>query len=157
MGSKKYVVDLTEAERSQCEQLLKKGKNSAEQVQRARILLKSDVGGANWKDKEIAEALDCSVSTVEKIRQRFVERGFEQALYRKRPKKPSQSRLLDGDQEAQIIAMRCGEPPAGYGQWSLRLLSKTVVERKICEHVSHETIRKTLKKIKLPNRKRSIG
>ena len=70
MGSKKYVVDLTEAERTQCEQLLKKGKNSAEQVQRARILLKSDIGGANWKDKEIAEALDCSVSTVEKVRQR---------------------------------------------------------------------------------------
>lgn len=143
---KKYIVRLSESEREQLQTVVKKLKGSSQKVRRAQILLKADVTGANWSDERIADAFSCRVKTVENIRKRLVEQGFEVALNgAKRPFAPTPKRL-DGEQEAQVIAMRLGTPPKGYGNWSLRLLARKVVELGIVESVSHETVRQTLKK-----------
>jgi transposase len=121
-------------------------KGSSQKVRRAQILLKADLEGANWTDKQIAAAFECRTKTVENIRRRLVEEGFETTLNGVRRMSPPRPKLLDGEQEAHIIAMRLGEPPGGYANWSLRLLSRKVVELGVVESVSHETIRTTLKK-----------
>lgn len=143
---KKYIVRLTEAERATCQEVIKKLKGTSEKVRRAQILLKADADGPAWTDAEIAEAFSCRTKTVENIRQRFVELGFEQTLERKKPQTPTANKLLDGRQEAQIIATRLGPPPAGYASWTLRLLARKVVELEITPSISHETVRQTLKK-----------
>ena len=102
--------------------------------------------GPAWTDQQIADAFSCRTKTVENIRQRCVLQGFEQALERKRRESPPVPKLLNGEQEAQIIALRLGLPPKGYANWSLRLLARRVVELAIVESVSRETIRRTLKK-----------
>lgn len=143
---KKYIVRLTEAERATCQEVIKKLKGTSEKVRRAQILLKADADGPAWTDAEIAEAFSCRTKTVENIRQRFVELGFEQTLERKKPQTPPANKLLDGRQEAQVIATRLGPPPAGYAHWTLRLLARKVVELSIAPSISHETVRQTLKK-----------
>lgn len=143
---KKYTVDLEDSERSQLEDIVKRLKGTSQKVKRANILLKADVSGRGWTDAKIAEALDCRTKTVENIRKRFVEKGFENALNGKKREKPPTSKLLDGEQEAKIIAMRLGEPPQGYGKWTLRLLARKVVELEIVDSVSYQTVRRTLKK-----------
>ena len=143
---KKYIVRLEDGERDHLEEVSKKLKGSSQKVRRAQILLKSDVSGPNWTDQQIAEAYGCRTKTVENIRQRFVERGFEETLNGTRRANPPVAKLLDGEQEARIIAMRLGSPPKGYANWSLRLLARKVVELGIVEQVSHETVRRTLKK-----------
>ena len=115
-------------------------------MRRAQILLKADADGPGWTDQQFADAFSCRTKTVENIRQRCVLEGFERALERKRRATPPVPKLLDGDQEARIIALRTGPPPEGYAHWSLRLLARRVVELAIVESVSHETIRRTLKK-----------
>jgi hypothetical protein len=144
--NKKYIVELTAEERATLEQLVRKLKGSSQQVKRAHMLLKADVGGPGWTDAKIAEALDCRTKTVENVRQRFVEEGFAIALHGQPREKPPREKLLDGKQEAKIIALRLGQPPAGYGKWTLRLLARKVVELEIVEAVSYQTIRRTLKK-----------
>ena len=144
--NKKYIVDLTTEERSTLEQVVGKLKGSSQKVKRANILLKTDAGGPEWTDAKIAEALDCRIKTVENVRQRFVDEGFEIALNGKKREKPPTENLLDGEQEAKIIAMRLGQPPAGYSKWTLRLLARKVVELEIVEAVSYQTIRRTIKK-----------
>lgn len=139
-----YKVSLTESEIKILKEVIKKLKGTSQKVRRAQILLKSS---EDWTDKQIAEAFLCRRQTVENLRKRFVERGFEEALEGRKRTSPPTEKLLDGKQEAEIIAMRLGEPPKGYGSWSLRLLSKRVVELSIVESISHETIRKTLKKM----------
>ena len=143
---KKYVVRLTDAEREMLTGMLKKQRVSAQKVRRARILLKADADGPNWTDRRIAEAFGCRTQTVENIRQRLVEHGFREALDRSRRKMPPVEKLLNGEQEARIIAMRLGSPPPGYANWTLRLLARKVVELGIVESVSYETVRRTLKK-----------
>jgi hypothetical protein len=143
---KKYIVRLTEEERCQLRKVIKKLKGSSQKVRRAQILLKADIEGANWTDERIAEAFDCRTKTVENIRRRLVEQGFENTLNGVRRIAPPTEKRLDGEQEARIIAIRLGPPPPGYANWSLRLLSRKVVELGIVESVSHETIRRTLKK-----------
>lgn len=143
---KKYVVRLTDQERSELQSVIKKLKGTGQKVRRAQILLKADADGPSWTDARIAEAFCCRTRTVEKIRQRLVERGFEETLDRVERARPPVEKLLTGDQEARIIAMRLGAPPKGYANWSLRLLARKVVELKIVDSVSHETIRRTLKK-----------
>jgi hypothetical protein len=143
---KKYIIRLTEAERATCREVIRKLKGTSEKVRRAQVLLKADADGPAWTDAEIAEAFSCRTKTVENIRQRFVELGFEQTLERKKPQTPPANKLLDGRQEAQIIATRLGPPPAGYACWTLRLLARKVVELEIAPSISHETVRKTLKK-----------
>ena len=125
---KKYIVRLSEDERRQLREVIKKLKGSSQKVRRAQILLKADIEGANWTDERIAEAFDCRTKTVENIRQRLVEKGFEYTLNGAPRLNPPTSKVLDGEQEAHIIAMRLGLPPKGFANWSLRLLSRKVVE-----------------------------
>jgi hypothetical protein len=143
---KKYVVRLTDQERDELKGVIKKLKGTGQKVRRAQILLKADADGPNWADAQIAEAFACRTRTVEKIRQRLVERGFEETLHRVERARPPVEKLLNGEQEARLIAMRLGSPPKGYANWSLRLLARKVVELKIAEAVSYETVRRTLKK-----------
>ena len=144
--NKKYIVELTDDERSLLQDVVKKLKSSSQRVKRANILLKADACGPGWTDEKIAEALDCRTKTVENVRQRFVLEGFDVALNGKKREKPPTEKLLDGEQEAKIIAMRLGAPPAGYGKWTLRLLARKVVELEIVDAVSYQTVRRTLKK-----------
>ncbi len=143
---KKYIVRLTDEERQQLREVIKKLDGSSQKVRRAQILLKADIKGSNWTDERIAEAFGCRTKTVENIRQRLVERGFEETLNGARRSTPPVEKRLDGEQEAHIIALRLGPPPKGYANWSLRLLSRKVVELGIVDSISHETIRRTLKK-----------
>jgi hypothetical protein len=145
MSTKKFIVDLSDEERHLCQAVVKKLKGSSQKVKRANILLKANKG---WTDAKIAEALDCRTKTVENVRQRFVLMGFEQTLDRKPRTSPPVERILDGEQEAKIIAMRLGEPPKGFGKWTLRLLARKVVELEIAPTVSYQTIKRTLKKTK---------
>lgn len=144
--NKKYIVRLTADERHELAAVIKKLKGTAEKVRRAQILLKAGAEGPSWSDRRIAEAFGCRIQTVEGIRQRLVEHGFREALDRKRRQAPPVGKLLDGEQEARIIATRLGPPPPGYANWTLRLLARKVVGLGIVESVSHETMRRTLKK-----------
>lgn len=144
---KKYIVRLSQEERNTLEEVVKKLKGSSEKVRRAQILLKADVNGPNWTDQKIAEAFSCSTRRVEMIRERLVMEGFEAALNRKRRESAPRTKLLNGKQEAQLLAMRLGSPPKGYGSWSLRLLAERMIELEITESISHETVRRTLKKM----------
>jgi hypothetical protein len=143
---KKYIVRLTDEERSVLRDVVKKLKGTSQKVRRAQILLKADADGPNWTDKRIAEAFSCRTKTVENIRQRLVTDGFEIALNGKKRDTPPREKLLDGEQEAKVIALRLGKPPVGFANWTLRLLAEQVVELEIVDSVSHETLRKTLKK-----------
>jgi hypothetical protein len=143
---KKYIVRLTDAERQALQDVIKKLKGSSLKVRRAQVLLKADADGPAWTDKRIAEAFGCRTKTVENIRQRLVNEGFEVTLDGKPREEPSRPPIFDGEQEAKMIALRLGPPPKGFGNWSLRLLAETVVELEIVESVSYETVRRTLKK-----------
>lgn len=143
---KKYVVRLTDQERDELKGVVKKLKGTSQKVRRAQILLQADADGPNWTDEQIASAYACQTRTVEKIRQRLVERGFDETLHGAQRATPPVEKLLNGEQEARIIATRLGPPPKGYANWTLRLLARKVVELEIVEAVSYETVRRTLKK-----------
>jgi hypothetical protein len=143
---KLYVVRLTDQERDELHGVVKKLKGTGQKVRRAQILLKADADGPNWTDERIAEAFLCRTRTVERLRQRFVEQGFDETLHRVERAQPPVEKLLTGDQEARIIATRLGPPPKGYANWTLRLLARKVVELNIADSVSYETVRRTLKK-----------
>ncbi len=143
---KKYIVRLTDEERSVLKAVVKKLKGSSEKVRRAQVLLAADADGLNWTDRKIAEAYTCRTKTVENIRQRLVSEGFDIALNGKKRELPPRRKALDGKQEAKVIALRLGQPPPGYANWSLRLLADQVVELGIVDSISHETLRRTLKK-----------
>ena len=143
----KYNITLTADERKQLKKMIKAGKTATRKVTHARIMLKTDNGphGPAWTDVRISEAVDVTVRTVEKLRQRFVVEGFEAALSGKSTRN-QQPRKLDGECEARLIAALCGPAPKGYARWSLRLLSNKAVTLEIVdEPVSYETVRKTLK------------
>jgi hypothetical protein len=125
---KKYIVRLTDAERWQLRDVIGKLKGSSQKVRREQMLLKADVDGSAWTDRKIAEAIDGRVQTVESLRRRLVEQGFDNALNGVKRQKPPTPKLLDGKQEAQVIAMRLGSPPQGPANGSLRLLARKVVE-----------------------------
>ena len=143
---KKYVVRLTDEERETLRGVVKKLSGSSQKVRRAQILLKADADGPGWTDVRIADAFDCRRQTVENLRKRLVTEGFDVALNGKQRTTPPRQKVLDGEQEAKVIALRLGPAPEGYGNWSLRLLADRVVELEIVESISHETIRQTLKK-----------
>lgn len=145
--AKKYIVRLSEPERNLLVDIVKKLKGTSQKVQRANILLKADVDGPGWIDTKIAEALSCRTQTIEIIRRRFVIEGLEAVLNRKKRETPPRPKILDVKQEAEIIALRLGKPPAGFANWTLRLLADKVVELEIVESISYETIRRTLKKM----------
>jgi len=143
---KKYIVRLTDAERDVLKQVVGKLKGTSQKVRRAQVLLKADAEGPGWTDARIAEAFGCRTKTVENIRERLVTKGFEVTLDGQPRVKPPRAKLLDGEQEAKVIAMRLGPPPAGFSNWTLRLLAERVVALEIVESISHETVRRTLKK-----------
>ena len=147
MPQKKYVVRLTDEERSLCEDTRKRVSAASQKARRAHILLLADADGPDaWIDAEIAKTCRCRTATVENVRRRCVLEGFERALDGKQRENPPVPKLLNGRQEAEIIALRLGPPPEGYAHWSLRLLARCVVELGIVESISHETVAKTLKK-----------
>jgi transposase len=148
MPQKKYLVTLTAEEREQLAGLLSAGKRSALTLARARILLKADQadGGPAWPDDCIAQALDCGVRTIERVRQRFVERGLEAALGRKPQDRPSRPPKLDGRAQARLIALACSAPPEGRAAWTLQLLADKLVELHVVDTVCDETVRRVLKK-----------
>jgi len=144
---KKYIVRLSKRERELLEETVKRLKGGGQKVRRAQILLKADANGPAWSDSRIVEAFGCRRQTVEGIRQRFVESGFQETLEGKTREHPPVEKMLDGKQEAEVIAMRLGPPPKGYAHWTLRLLARKVVELEIVETISYETVRRTLKKM----------
>jgi transposase len=144
--NKTYIVRLTDDERQGLLQLIKSGKAAAYRIKHAYILLHVDANGPNWSDAHVAQALPCHGNTVRNVRQRFVEQGLEAALMRKKQVKPSRQRLLDGAQEAHLIALRCSQPPEGQAKWTLKLLADKLVELEVVKTISYETVRQTLKK-----------
>jgi hypothetical protein len=144
--NKKYVVRLSDEERGLCQEVIKKLKGSSQKARRAQILLKADAGGPGWPDAKIAEAYSCRVQTIENVRKRLVIEGFGLALEGKKRQEPPTPCKLDGEAQAKLIAMRLGKPPAGYGHWTLQLLADELVALEVVDSISHETVRKTLKK-----------
>jgi hypothetical protein len=144
--NKKYIVRLSDEERRQLTELIRKGTAAAYKIRHAHILLKADADGPAWTDAQIAESFAVSVNTVLGVRQRLVEQGFETALNRKQQERPSRTPCLDGEGEARLIALRCSAPPAGHARWTLRLLADQAVALDIVEAISHETVRQALKK-----------
>lgn len=143
---KKFIVRLTDEERESLRSVIKKLNGSSEKVRRAQVLLKADADGPDWTDARIAEAFSCRTKTVENIRQRLVNVGFDVVLNGKNRQSPPRAKKLDGEQEARVIAMRLSKPPKGFANWTLRLLGEKLVELEIVDSISPETIRKTLKK-----------
>jgi transposase len=150
MPSKKYIVDLTPSERSEVSKITNKGKTAAYKINHARILLKADINqeGGGWTDSKISESLNIGHATIERVRKRFVEEGIESALNRREQKKRRQ-RIIDGEKEAYLIAIACSETPGGKSNWTLQMLADKMVELKVVEQVSIETIRQSLKKTNL--------
>jgi transposase len=146
--TKKYRVTLTLAEREELERLLARGKADVRKIKHAQILLKADEAesGPAWPDARIAEAFAAGITTVERVRQRFVEEGFASALSPYRGGQRIYERKLDGAQEAHLIALACSAPPDGQARWTLRLLAQHRVERADVDTLSYETVRQTLKK-----------
>jgi transposase len=138
--AKKYAVDLSKEEQELLNQLITSGTQRVRKTNHARILLKADAG---WTDQAIAQALNVSIPTIQRVRQRFVEQCFEQALTPSSSRRRYQ-RLLDGVQEAYLIALACSTPPKGYQRWSLRLLAEKMVRLEYVHKLSYETVRQVL-------------
>jgi transposase len=148
--TKRYRVTLTADERDELERLLARGKADVRKIKHAQILLKADEadGGPAWPDERIAEAFEAGITTIERVRRRFVEEGLASALSPYRGGKRIYERKLDGAQEAHLIALACSAPPDGRARWTLRLLAQRMVELAYVDTLSHETVRQTLKKMR---------
>lgn len=140
----KVVVRLTATDRDELEGMVGAGRHPARAVLHARVLLKADAGGPAWTDARIAEALECGVNTVARIRKCYAADGLTAAVRRKRPT-GRRFRKLTGEQEARLVALACSEPPAGHARWTLKLLTARLVELAVAD-VSDETVRRALKK-----------
>ena len=145
--NKKYIVTVTDEERTRLEILVSQGKAAARTIQRAWILLKADAGpaGPGWSDEAIQQAFAVGLVTIYRVRQTWVEDGLDAVLTR-HPQSRHRHRKLDGDQEAHLIALACSKPPAGRRRWTVRLLASRFVELGHTDHVAPETVRQTLKK-----------
>lgn len=146
--SKRYIVRLNDEERGQLTARLNKKVLAAKKRMRIQVLLKADAGkdGPAWIDSRIAEAFGVSIVTIEKIRKSYVLDGLEAAIERKKQCRPSRQSVLDGVKEARLVTLCCGTVPAGHGRWTLRLLADKLVELKVVQSISHETVRQVLKK-----------
>jgi len=144
--AKKYVVRLTPDERQQLLTLTGKGKASARTIKHANILLLADADTKEHIDEDIAESLHVAVRTVERLRKWFVTEGLERALHRKPQDKPSRKPKLDGRAQAKLTALACSQPPEGRSEWTLKLLANKLVELKIVDSISHDTVWRALKK-----------
>ena len=145
--NKKYIVRLSEEERGVSQQIIKQLQGASQKFRRAQILLKADADGPGWSAVKIAEAFTCRVQTLEHVRKRLVTGGFDLALNGQTRPEPPTLPKRDGEAAAQVIAMRLGTPPVGYGHWTLRLLANELVALEVVASISHETVRKTLKKM----------
>ncbi len=156
---KKYLVTLTADERNSLQDRITNGKAAAKTLAHARLLLTADQadGGPAWTDEQIAQAVDVSRATVERVRQRFVEDGLEAALVRKKQDRPSRQPKLDGAGEARLIALACSKPPEGRAAWTLQLLADRLVELQVVETICDETVRQVLKKVNSSRGRRSSG
>ena len=145
---KRYKVTLEAEERQHLHDLIAAGKAAARKLAHARILLKADAadGGPAWPDHRIADALEVSTATVERVRQRFVEQGLDAALDRKQRERPAREIKLDGRAEAQLIALACSAPPEGRATWTMNLRADKLVELDVVDSISDETVRLALKK-----------
>src|SRR5215475_6291343 len=151
----RYAVDLTEAERAELREIISKNKAKRSTIINAYILLKAD-RTSGWTNADIAAAYEVSTKKVEQLKKRFVEEGFEAALYRK-PVTNAHRRKMTGEEEAHLIALCCSQAPEGRERWTLRMLADKMVELDVLASVSHETIRRTLKKMNLNLGKRKNG
>lgn len=154
----KYLVRLTEEERADLEELTRRGRVAATTVKHAWILLKADEGasGPAWPDRQIREAYGVSWSTIARVRQRFVEEGVRASLVRKKAVRPPTPKV-DGEMEARLIALACSTAPEGEARWTLRLLASKMVELEYADALSHETVRRVLKKTNLSRGRRKSG
>ena len=143
----RYAIDLTDAERAALREILSKNKVKRSTIINAYILLKAD-RSCGWTNVDIASAYDVSTKKVEQLKKRFVAEGFEAALYRK-PVTNTHRRKMTGDEEAHLIALCCSQAPEGRERWTLRMLADKMVELDVIASVSHETMRRTLKKVNL--------
>jgi hypothetical protein len=144
--NKTYIVRLMDEERQQLKDVVKKGKAAAYKIKHANILLKVDANSHAWSDVETARAFSCHMNTVQNVRERFVLQGLNAALERKKRATPPTAPICDGEIEARLIALSGGAPPQGVASWSLRLLAQEAVRLDIVPAISHETVRRTLKK-----------
>lgn len=144
----KYHVTLSEADRTQVQQLIRSGTTAARTLTHARILLKADTtpGQPGWDDAQIHAALEVSLPTISRVRKTYVLHGLQAALDRK-PSTRHKARLLDGAQEAHLIALACSQPPDDQDHWTLRFLAKRMVALEYVPAISHETVRRTFKKM----------
>ena len=147
---KKYAVKLTAEERIKLDEITRNPKEKAKKVIKSKILLKLDENQeeGHWDAQKASEAYDISVKTIYRMKRQFVEEGYEAALTR-RPYPKGLRRKFDGEKEAQLIAVCCSKAPEGHSRWSLRLLANKIVELEILGSISHEGIRKMLKKTNL--------
>jgi transposase len=127
-------------------ELVSKGKAAAYKIKHAHILLQVDADGPNWTDAQAAQAFRCHLNTVSNMRQRLVEQGLEAALERKKQEQPSRARSIDGEAEARLVKLACGQAPKGRSKWTMQLLADKLVELKIVGKICGETVRRTLKK-----------
>lgn len=143
----KYKVTLTKQEREELESIINKGRHTSQKFRNAYVLLNCDEGEYSEKasNSEISKILKVGMRTIDRIKKRFVEDGFDAILGRK-PTSREYEKKADGDFEARLIALSCSEPPKGFSRWSLRLLADKIVELKVVDSVSHETVRTVLKK-----------
>ena len=154
---KKHIVRLTAEERVELEAMVTKGRAAAYKIKHANILLAADVNGPAWPDGRIAEAFSCHRRTVENVRRRLVEEGFEAALQRKKQARPSHPPKLDGKGEARLIALACSSPPEGRDRWTLKLLAERLVALEVVDSISDQTVRRALKKTSYSRIGRSAG
>jgi len=151
----RYAVDLTDTERAALREIISKNKAKRSTIVNAYILRKAD-RTCSWTNADIAAAYEVSTKKVEQLKKRFVEEGFEVALYRK-PVTNAHRRKITGDEEAHLIALYCSQAPEGHERWTLRMLADKMVALDIVDAVSHATVRRTLKKTNLNPGKRKSG
>ncbi|WP_408641382.1 helix-turn-helix domain-containing protein [Spirosoma telluris] len=146
---KKYHVTLTDQERQHLQAIIAKRNAKSQAVKRAYVLLAADENQPDWlKDQHIKSTYQVSIRSIERLRERFVEDGFEFALNGKKREKYKDV-VFDGGVEAHLIALRCSNPPAGYAHWTVRLLAQKMIELNYVETIGRETVRKMLKKTSL--------
>jgi transposase len=159
MAMNTYKVTLTQEERDQLTEITRTGTHAARKIIHALILLNVDRGTYNAEqqiNEEVCKVLKIGMRTIDRVKKRFVEEGLEAAL-KIAPTSREYEKLVDGDMEAHLIALACGEPPKGYARWSLRLLADRLVELRVADKISYETVRRTLKKTNLNLGNRSVG
>ena len=151
-----YVVSLNEEEQEYLSDLVSKGKSAAIKIKHANMLLSLDRNGSNMSIDDVTRIFRCHRKTVYNLRKRFVEEGLDAALKRKKRETPPTAPKLDGEAEARLISLACSQPPEGRNRWTLCLLADKLVELQIVSSISHETVRKTLKKTNLSRISRNV-